>query len=676
VLVKGHTLVAFGSQSSFQILSNLSVKIRILTLSLFTIVGLLAIGGVFFWSQGELNSAFARMSDSSTLAEQVGSLSEAGASLRSIEEHYVSAPSAESFSEFASELEKANGILSRVEANPAAAAYAAEVADVRDTLSGAKGAFEMLDTVQQKIGYDAAQGQLADLNGFAGAVKDRLSEEMKFGGGPDFEKLARAILAVQLAEKEFTLNNTPAAKDVFDAQFAAFEKLLKKVYISDAIKKELADNMASYKGTFDEYTIAKTDQAKHEQLLEDLFNLVPPHIASLNSAASDMQKQASAQLETARSIAAFAIGGTILILLILLPAIAVLIGQSVARPLARLQAAMEALAGGQTDLDLPEMAGNTELASMSRTVQVFRDHAVERSELASAQDQENRQREERVSRLDGLIGRFEGTVSSALDSLDRANGELRQTSQSMEQSADDVANQSGEAADAVGTAAKNVTSAALSAEELAASIAEIAGQANKSTEVAQQAVMSASSTVSTMQELSTAADRIGEVMGLIRDIANQTNLLALNATIEAARAGEAGKGFAVVAAEVKQLADQTSKATEEIAIQIEAIQGSSGQAVQAIEDVNRIISDMEGLASAVASAVQQQDKAVQVISENVSSASTRSEEGVTRMEAVGSAAELARSNGSEVEHLAESLGQQGTLIRQEVAQFLQGVRSA
>jgi len=629
VLVKGHTLVAFGSQSSFQILSNLSVKIRILTLSLFTIVGLLAIGGVFFWSQGELNSAFARMSDSSTLAEQVGSLSEAGASLRSIEEHYVSAPSAESFSEFASELEKANGILSRVEANPAAAAYAAEVADVRDTLSGAKGAFEMLDTVQQKIGYDAAQGQLADLNGFAGAVKDRLSEEMKFGGGPDFEKLARAILAVQLAEKEFTLNNTPAAKDVFDAQFAAFEKLLKKVYISDAIKKELADNMASYKGTFDEYTIAKTDQAKHEQLLEDLFNLVPPHIASLNSAASDMQKQASAQLETARSIAAFAIGGTILILLILLPAIAVLIGQSVARPLARLQAAMEALAGGQTDLDLPEMAGNTELASMSRTVQVFRDHAVERSELASAQDQENRQREERVSRLDGLIGRFEGTVSSALDSLDRANGELRQTSQSMEQSADDVANQSGEAADAVGTAAKNVTSAALSAEELAASIAEIAGQANKSTEVAQQAVMSASSTVSTMQELSTAADRIGEVMGLIRDIANQTNLLALNATIEAARAGEAGKGFAVVAAEVKQLADQTSKATEEIAIQIEAIQGSSGQAVQAIEDVNRIISDMEGLASAVASAVQQQDKAVQVISENVSSASTRSEEGVT-----------------------------------------------
>lgn len=668
--------MATALKAPFRFFIDLSVKTRILALSVVTIFGLVAIGGVFFWSQTQLNAAFSRMGESSALADTVSDLLKATTALQQTERDYLVAPSDASVQTFASRLVLVKEKLALVSGKEAAARHSDQIASLTDNLTRIETAFSKLDGVEKEIGYSASEGLRLALGEGAGAVKLRLQEEMKFGGGPDFEKLARAILVVQLAEKEFTLNKTAGAIEQFETEFAAFEKLLKKVYISDAIKDELRSNMVAYKAAFEAYTSATAQVSALTNELSALFELVPPSIAVLNGAATTLQSDAATHLEQTRTIAAIAIGGAILALLCLLPLIALMIGQSIARPLGRLQDAMEKLASGDTQTEVPVLAGKSELAAISRTVQVFKENAIERMRLAHSQSAENEQRSQRVSRLEDLIARFETTVFTALDNLDQSNGELRQTSQSMEQAADDVADQSMNAEDAMRTAAENVMAAARSAEDLSQSISEISGQTRQSTVVAQQAAQSASSTVSTMRELSSAAERIGEVMGLIRDIANQTNLLALNATIEAARAGEAGKGFAVVAAEVKQLADQTSRATEDIASQIEAIQGSSTQAVGAIEEVSRIIAEMETLAAAVASSVEQQDYAVQAITENVTTAAGRSDEGASRMGAVGSAANLARQNGAEVESLAGTLSEQGGLIRQEVTAFLQGVRSA
>ncbi len=387
------------------------------------------------------------------------------------------------------------------------------------------------------------------------------------------------------------------------------------------------------------------------------------------------ERTAYESLASVRKMATGMFFGT-LIVLITATGIAILFARHITRPLTQLSGIMEKLADGCTDVDLPDRGGTDELSLMTSTVGVFRDNAVERERLAAVQKRENDERDARVARLETLIGHFEAAVSQALGNLDQANGQLMQISRAVESASDDVSGQAQSAGASVLIASENVASAASSTEELVTSINEISQRAARSTEVAQLAVSSTSGTFQTMRDLSSAADRIGEVIGLIRDIASQTNLLALNATIEAARAGEVGKGFAVVAAEVKQLAEQTSKATEDITGQIEAIQTSSGTAVKSIEDVTNIVNDMEGLASSVASAVIQQDAAVQMIAENVSQASARAEDGAQRMTSVGNAASHAKATGADLENLSQMLVEQGRLIRQEVSDFLEGVRAA
>lgn len=434
--------------------------------------------------------------------------------------------------------------------------------------------------------------------------------------------------------------------------------------------------MTAYKAAFDQYAAALATRATKITLAEDLFNLLPPHIDTLLAAASAGDSEAQKQLAAIRSLSAKVVLGAIGGLVIILSALAIMIGRSISGPLARLQGSMEVLASGKTDIDLPEANGLDEISAMVRTVRVFRDNAAERNRLAAEQARENEGRDARVARLETIISNFEAAVQRSLDSLDRASTDLGNASGAVESASDEVAELADQAGNSVRVAAENVTSASGATEELASSIKEIASQAGRSTQVAKRAVAGADSTFSTMQELSNAADRIGAVMSLIRDIANQTNLLALNATIEAARAGEAGKGFAVVAAEVKQLADQTAKATEDIAKQVDAIQSASAGAVSAISEVRDIIADMDGLASAVAQAVEQQDRAVSDISRNVADASHRSEEGAHRMDSVVAATSHARASGDEVDRLSKVLSEQASLLRREVRGFLEGVRAA
>ena len=305
-------------------------------------------------------------------------------------------------------------------------------------------------------------------------------------------------------------------------------------------------------------------------------------------------------------------GGTIGLTLLL----AILASRSISRPIISLVEGMKGLASGSTSGEIEGTGRADEIGEMSRAVVVFRDNAVERMRLEEQARAEGAERSRRQRHVEDLIAGFRTVAERMLRDLQLQAGNLQSTAQSLSNVADQSAGQAVEAARASQEASANVSTVAASAEELSASIREIAERVAQTVVRVDEASRQAASSNGKIAGLASSATRIGNVVSLIRSIAEQTNLLALNATIEAARAGNAGKGFAVVAAEVKQLADQTARATHEIASQVEGIQMSTGDTVQVIEQITCSMREVNEYTASIAAAVEEQGAATAEISRN------------------------------------------------------------
>lgn len=423
---------------------------------------------------------------------------------------------------------------------------------------------------------------------------------------------------------------------------------------------------------------AKTSPEQIENTLQvneavalEAFNLLSIEIADINGR---MANQLSANLIDAKLFAQIIIVISITSSLFLISAIGFIMLRRIVKPLNDLRFSMDEISQDNLEIDIPT-PGTDEIGTMARSLIIFKNNAKERHANQKEREINNAKDLAKAEQVTNLIESFESRSQESIVTVRKASDGLEVASSGLSSSAADMQMQSGNVTSNVENTSMNVSGVASAAEEMVASINEISQQASRSTDMATVAKDKTKTTVGIIDTLSESAKGINQVVSLIEEIAEQTNLLALNATIEAARAGEAGRGFAVVASEVKSLASQTAKATDEIAGRIATIQSDSNNASEAINEVENLIADLSDISVSVASAVEEQNNVMNEIASNIANAAELSNESASSMKLVGDSIGNTENISTEVGGYAADLKVQLENLEGDISVFLKDVQS-
>jgi methyl-accepting chemotaxis protein len=530
--------------------------------------------------------------------------------------------------------------------------------------------FAVLAMVQAKIGLNETTGLTGSLRKAVDVIEAGVNQI-------NDPKLTSRLLTMRRHEKDFMLWRDEKYAAEFKKAVVAFSVVLTEMDLSYDVQEKISLNLDRYSRDFADWVGGARDVARAEADIMRTFSGFEPLVVEALKEIDRLAAMADASEMALRDAMKMRMAGALALAALMMCTLSLLLGRAISQPISAMTSALTKLASGDFNVVLPGLHRHDEIGEMAGAARIFKDNMIETERLRAEQlaDQRAQSLQRKEERL-RLASGFQDAVGSIVDKLSSEATELEAAASTLTRTAETTLELSGVVSGASSEASGNIRSVAAAIEQMTSSVGEIGRQVLESSSIARSAVEHAKTTDARITALSQAAGRIGDVVKLITGIAEQTNLLALNATIEAARAGDAGRGFAVVAQEVKALAAQTAKATEEIDVQISGMQSATGESVEAIKQIGTVILRISEVSGLIAAAVEEQSVATREIARNVQMASSGAAQVGGAIADVHQGAADTGSASGQVLSSAQSLASQASQLKLEVDNFLASIRAA